>query len=106
MKERWTHKGPLSPCSVLLRYCSSRNTNLYIISGAREDSCLAVIRDRFGYKELAQGPASLSPEVLLALEYASRCSFSIHAAVLGESFEQSKAYIAQARERLFSEVSN
>jgi hypothetical protein len=79
-----------APCSVYLHHNRAQNTSYYVVSAAKDDNCSLEIRTRLGHGEKAALNAT-NP-------------FIIHAIVSGLAFEQSKEYLKDVQDRLFSQI--
>ncbi|RYP05121.1 hypothetical protein DL764_004037 [Monosporascus ibericus] len=73
------------------------NTSYYIVSGARDDGCATAILDRMGVPN-PNTPYS-GPKV-----EAAENPFFIHALVSGYAYQQSTDFMADVRDRLFSQI--
>src|SRR5947207_7473074 len=86
-----------SPCSLYLHHDKMLNTSFYVISAARDDSCPTKIVEELGI------PNPDMPYTGPSVEAAAN-PFLIHALVSGYAYHQSTDYLADVRERLFSEI--
>jgi hypothetical protein len=100
MKSRHEKTGPVSPCSVYLQHLQEHNLTLYIISGDRLDSCFTEVQQQLGHPKFnINGEQDQQTQLMSA-----KSPYLIHSLVLSASFEQSKSYVSNVRDRLMAQV--
>ncbi|RYP11263.1 hypothetical protein DL765_007815 [Monosporascus sp. GIB2] len=96
-KSRHDKSQHKAPCSVYMHHDNMINTSYYIVSGARDDGCATAILDRMGI------PSPNTPYTGPKVEAADN-PFFIHALVSGLAYQQSTDFMADVRDRLFSQI--
>ncbi|KAL9617196.1 MAG: hypothetical protein Q9160_008001 [Pyrenula sp. 1 TL-2023] len=86
-----------APCSVYLHHNMKSNTTYYVVSAAENDSCVTSILEELGI----QSPNATHTSTTIE---AAANPFLIHVLVSGHAYCQSTDYLANVRERLFSEI--
>lgn len=76
-----------APCSVYLHHDKRFNTSYYVISAARDDSCVAEILEKLGITNPNFSYNGASAEV-------AANPFLIHALASGHAYHQSVDYLA------------
>lgn len=86
-----------APCSVYMHHDTSQNRSYYVLSAAKDDSCVTELLEELGILN-ADVPCS-GPTIEAATN-----PFFVHALVSGYAYRQSIGYLNNVRERLFSEI--